>query len=55
MDDIFISQAFAALAQDTRLKVFQVLIEYGRTGLAAGEISRRLNIPHNTLDRKSVV
>ncbi len=49
MDTSFTSQAFAALAQDTRLKVFQVLIEYGSKGLPAGEISSRLDIPHNTL------
>lgn len=42
-------EAFAALAQETRLKVFKILLEYGRTGTAAGTLSDRLEIPHNTL------
>lgn len=41
--------AFAALSQETRLKVFKILIEYGRSGTAAGTVSDRLGIPHNTL------
>lgn len=41
--------AFASLSQETRLKVFKILVEYGRTGAAAGTISDRLEIPHNTL------
>jgi len=40
---------FSALSQETRLKVFKLLIEYGQTGAAAGIISDRLGIPHNTL------
>ncbi len=42
-------KAFAALAHETRLKVFRILLEYGHTGTAAGTISDRLEIPHNTL------
>lgn len=41
--------AFTALSQETRLKVFKILIEYGSSGAAAGTISDRLGIPHNTL------
>jgi len=41
--------AFLALSQETRLKVFKILVEYGRSGTAAGTISDRLDIPHNTL------
>ena len=41
--------AFTALSQETRLKVFKILIEYGSHGTAAGTISDRLGIPHNTL------
>lgn len=41
--------AFSALSQETRLKVFKILVEYGATGTAAGTISDRLGIPHNTL------
>ncbi len=44
-----ISQSFLSLAQETRLRVFKILSEYGRDGLPAGEISKRLGIPHNTL------
>jgi DNA-binding transcriptional ArsR family regulator len=41
--------AFTALSQETRLKVFKILIEYGTSGTAAGTISDRLGVPHNTL------
>lgn len=41
--------AFYALSQETRLKVFKILVEYGKTGAAAGTISNRLKMPHNTL------
>lgn len=44
-----ILKAFMALSQETRLNVFRVLIEYGETGVPAGEISHRLGIPQNTL------
>ncbi len=41
--------ALSALSQETRLRVFKLLIEYGRSGTAAGTLSDQLNIPHNTL------
>ena len=41
--------AFSALAQPTRLDVFRILVRQEPDGLAAGEIARRLNVPHNTL------
>jgi DNA-binding transcriptional ArsR family regulator len=41
--------AFSALSQETRLKVFKMLVEYGATGTPAGTLSDRLGIPHNTL------
>ena len=41
--------AFAALAQETRLRIIKILIEYGNNGAAAGVISERLKVPHNTL------
>lgn len=41
--------ALAALAQETRLAVFRLLVEAGPAGLAAGEIGERLGIPANTL------
>lgn len=41
--------ALSALSQETRLRVFKLLIEYGRDGTAAGVLSDELGIPHNTL------
>jgi predicted transcriptional regulator len=41
--------AFDALSQETRLRVFRLLVEYGREGTPAGTISESLNFPHNTL------
>ncbi len=41
--------AFAALAQETRLQAFRILVEHGPLGIAAGELSKQLGIPHNTL------
>ncbi len=41
--------AFAALAQSTRLDVFRLLIEHEPHGLPAGEVARRLAVPHNTM------
>ena len=43
------NKAFASLSQETRLKVFKILVEYGPTGTPAGVISDRLDSPHNTL------
>ena len=41
--------AFAALAQPTRLDVFRLLMEHEPDGLPAGEVARRLDVPHNTM------
>ena len=41
--------AFTALSQETRLRVFKILLEYGETGTPAGTLGERLDIPHNTL------
>ncbi len=41
--------AFDALSQETRLKVFRLLVEYGPEGAPAGALSERLSVPHNTL------
>lgn len=37
-------RALAALAQDTRLAIFRVLVEAGPTGLAAGEIAASVGV-----------
>lgn len=41
--------AFSALSQGTRLDVFRLLVTEEPDGLAAGEIARRVCVPHNTL------
>jgi len=41
--------ALAALAQDTRLAVFRLLVREGAEGLPAGAIAERLGIPAPTL------
>ena len=41
--------AFDALSQETRLRVFRLLVEYGEPGAPAGALSESLHIPHNTL------
>ena len=41
--------ALAALAQDTRLAVYRLLVQQGPSGLAAGEIASRLDIAPATL------
>src|ERR1700719_4151844 len=41
--------ALSALAQETRLEIFRLLIQRGPEGLAAGEIGERLGQPSPTL------
>lgn len=41
--------ALSALAHKSRLAVFRMLVQAGSTGVAAGEIARRLGVPANTL------
>ncbi|MEM1104298.1 MAG: metalloregulator ArsR/SmtB family transcription factor [Pseudomonadota bacterium] len=43
------TRQLSAIAQDTRLRVFRLLIERGAGGLPAGDIARTLNVPANTL------
>ena len=38
-----------ALAQETRLDVFRLLVRRGPDGAPAGEIARALGVPHNTM------
>lgn len=41
--------ALGALAQETRLAIFRLLVEHGREGLPAGRIAERLGVPSATL------
>jgi DNA-binding transcriptional ArsR family regulator len=41
--------ALGALAQESRLKVFRLLVRSGPSGLAAGEIAKKLHVPRNTM------
>ncbi|HET9314469.1 MAG TPA: metalloregulator ArsR/SmtB family transcription factor [Vicinamibacteria bacterium] len=42
-------EALGALAQDSRLAVFRLLVRHGDEGLPAGEISEQVGIPQTTL------
>lgn len=42
-------EALGALAQETRLTVFRLLVRAGPDGLAAGEVAARLGVPPATL------
>jgi len=42
-------EALGALAQDSRLQVYRLLVQAGPEGLAASEIAEHLGIPPNTL------
>ncbi len=41
--------ALAALAQESRLDVFRLLVQAGADGMAAGQIGERLGLPSATL------
>ena len=41
--------ALGALAQESRLKVFRLLVRSGSGGMAAGDIARALAVAHNTM------
>lgn len=42
-------EALGALAQDTRLDIFQLLVRQGPSGLSAGAIGDRVGVPATTL------
>src|ERR1700761_6110274 len=45
----------SALAQDSRLDVFRLLVKAGPDGLAAGEIARKLKTAPNTMSAQLLV
>lgn len=49
MEKTEVVAALAALAQDSRLDVFRLLVQAGPEGLPAGRIGERLGLPSPTL------
>jgi DNA-binding transcriptional ArsR family regulator len=49
MDEDIAILALASLAQNTRLGAFRLLVQHEPEGLPAGEIAKRLAVPHNTM------
>ncbi len=49
MEDHAVVEALSALAHQSRLAVFRLLVPEGPDGLPAGEIGKRLGIPANAL------
>lgn len=49
MDKTIAIAALAALAQPTRLDIFQSLVGMEPNGLPAGDLANRLSVPQNTL------
>lgn len=49
MDQELAIESFAALAQESRLAIFRLLVREQPNGLPVGEISRQLNIVPSTL------
>jgi ArsR family transcriptional regulator, arsenate/arsenite/antimonite-responsive transcriptional repressor len=49
MDMTRVVAALGALAQESRLQVFRLLVQRGPDGLAAGAIAETMDMPPNTL------
>jgi DNA-binding transcriptional ArsR family regulator len=49
MDSRVVLKALAALAQETRLALFRLLVEQGPVGLTPGRIAEALDVPAATL------
>lgn len=50
MEKSDVIQALSAIAHDTRLDIFRLLVEAGPKGLAVGEIGQALHVPPATLN-----
>jgi ArsR family transcriptional regulator len=48
-------EALHALAQDTRLDTFRLLVKQGETGMAAGDIAGALDVRQNTMSANLAV
>lgn len=55
MDKLASLAALSALAQETRLEVFRLLVQSEPEGLCAGEIAGRLGVRQNTLSTNLAV
>jgi DNA-binding transcriptional ArsR family regulator len=55
MESIVAIKRLSALAQDSRLAVFRLLVKAGRHGVAAGQIARALEITPNTLSAQLTI
>ncbi len=42
-------KGFSALAHETRLESFRLLVRSGAAGMAAGDIAKAMDVPQNTL------
>ena len=49
MDKLYAVAALAALAQETRLDIFRLLVQAGAEGMPAGHIGEKLGLPSATL------
>jgi ArsR family transcriptional regulator len=49
MEKLDATTALAALAQESRLDIFRLLVQAGTDGLPAGQIGERLGLPSATL------
>ncbi|MDU8929408.1 metalloregulator ArsR/SmtB family transcription factor [Alisedimentitalea sp. MJ-SS2] len=55
MDMIRALDAFTALSQETRLRVFRHLVRAGAQGMVAGDLARALDVKQNTLSANLAV
>ena len=49
MDEIQTIGALAALAQNSRLEAFRLLVKHEPDGISAGEVARLMAVPQNTM------
>ena len=47
--------SLGALAQESRLNVFRLLVRAGGSGMVAGDIARTLAVPHNTMSSQLAI